>query len=244
MATKVINECQKVGLLTETSYKGNQVIALSDKALSMHPSIEFNLRRFRKLVCKLILDIDNKENHDLCRLLAWFLAQNIYTIRSGYDSFNGLLLRQVGGERLGLTNESLYDQFRYWSTFLGFAVAYGSRKARSYSIIPDPTVYLEDHLPALYEDQDKDELPMLQVLPRLTSLCPVLEGGAFYDDISQWLPEKDPEYISTSLSHALLRLQERKVINLRSLPDHSGKVIDDQKRSKVTHIKRIGDKGN
>jgi len=242
MVKKVISECQKMRLLAEVDRNGNKVIALSDGASSMYPELVFELPLFRMLIVKLVIgkDREENENRDLCDVLAWFLAQNTYTIGSGYENFNELLRHQAGVSRLGLTNEAMYDQFRYWSVFLGFAGVHGNRRTRKHHLIPDATGFLSNHLAALYEHEDSDQLPMVEMLDRLTSICPLLKGGQFHGNISHFLPEEAPEYIPVSLSHALLRLQDRKILELLTIADHDGRILNvPDQRDKVTHVRLL-----
>ena len=239
MVKRVIDECNKMKLTEED--KANEMISLSQTAWDKHPGTDFDPHRFRTLLICLIMDPVNAENHDLCRLMAWFLAQNVTTIRGDQEGLEKALRQQIGPERLGLTSDVRYGNFRDWSVFLRLAWAHKLLVGSGLQLVPDPTNYIESQLPDLGANAPRGVVALPEFVSKMASRCPVLEGGCFYDAISQWLPEKAPELLSSATSLALLRLERRRVIKLEKRSDAPGMVIKAGSESRrITHLHWLG----
>ncbi len=231
MIRKVINECNKMGLTTETGDKQqDKQISLSQATLELHPTGRFDPIRFRLLLSHLIMDPENAENHDLCKLLAWFLAQDVYTITGDQEGLEAVLRKQVGDNRLGLINDARYGDLLRWSVFLGLAWPLKLPGQKNSQLIPDPTSHVESLLPSLFANAKSKRTQLPQFVGDLVRLCPVLDNGIFYDMIRHFLPDRNPEHLSSALSLALLRLQEQHIIELVNVPDEAGKVVKDGPR--------------
>lgn len=237
MIKNVINECIKMGLTTVREEKDGQQICLNETAYSISQDGVFDIASFRSFLGRLLMDTDNDANHDLCKLLAWFLAQDVYKIQGDQTGLELALRDQVGDERLGLTNDVRYGNFRYWAVFLGFAWEYYSREMRTTQIVPDPTMYLESQLSELFADDVGNDLPLPKFMSHLSMHCPILEDGFFYDKVAKWLLTRDTDHLCTAISLAFLRLVDRQAIVLKSLSDAPVKVImDGSKPLRYTHI--------
>jgi hypothetical protein len=236
MIKNVINECIKMGLTTVIEENDRQQICLNETKCSTSQD-RFDINSFRSLMGRLLMDVDNDANYDLCKLLAWFLAQDVYEIQGDQTGLESALREQVGDERLGLTNDVRYGNFRYWAVFLGFAWEYHNRMMGTTQIVPDPTTYLENQLAELFVDDEGNDVPLPRFMSQVSILCPILEDGFFYDKVAKWLPKRDIDHLCTAISLALLRLVDKQRIMLKSLSDAPVKLImDGSKPLRYTHI--------
>ncbi|RKH18566.1 hypothetical protein D7X74_09195 [Corallococcus sp. CA047B] len=90
-------------------------------------------------------------------------------------------------------------------------------------LIADPAEAVLDELPATFEDTR--ELPINRFLERLAVRLPVIDGGTYRQQMEEHLRKRDvwkpraPHEISTSLSRALIRLEESGVLQLPARSD-------------------------
>ena len=168
MINEVINECKNMCLVTEAREKEDRVISLSEMSLTIHPESEFNPVKFRMLLNRLIMDTNNDKNHDLCKLISWFLAQDVFSFPGDHQSFTALLRDQFGDDRLGLTNQERFRQFRFWSVFLGFALALRNPTKKGEQLIPDPTKFLETNLPSILSAYHEEHISLIQLMSQLS----------------------------------------------------------------------------
>lgn len=176
----------------------------SDHALPLWPNIS-------------IVSEDNiGRSADLCRGLAWCLAQNIYTLPSTYADVNDLVDSQVQFGRFIFLNDTRWSGLRPWARYLGFATGDDSK------LLFDPTVAVRGQLNDLI--QKKESLPAAEFVARLAARLPVLDNGSYRTEVEQalkletWQPPS-PGHLSTSLSFALRRLQKQGTISLESKAD-------------------------
>lgn len=246
MIREVLKECDNMDLLEVTEETNERQVSLHQKVLGSYPGRAFVLERFRTLLADLIIDQTNPNNHDLCLLIAWLMAQNPLLLRGDYDSVNKELGIQIGDERLGLTTERpLYDDFCYWVTFLGFAWTHRSAEGAKPLLVPDPTRYLQNQLPSLLDARTGQDLPLWSFMEELASRCPVFRGGYFHAQVARkasLLPASEPGHLPGSLSCALLRLQEKRLLTLKALPDADMMLLFDGKVTEhYTHLRWHGD---
>jgi hypothetical protein len=213
MIRKVVNETVKMGLFNEV----DGILHFPENA----PSYAINVKNGDDLLPLWIADLffsqENETNHDMLRLIAWYLSQNIYSAPEDKEQVDQALAAQIGESKLGCTSDVRYGQFEYWSCFLGFAWKYniGGKK----KIISDPTAFIRKIISDLFADVST--LRMADFAQRLGKRCPVLEGGSIRETLNKtYQLERRPEqYFSSSTSHALLRLQEEGVITLNRKSD-------------------------
>jgi len=237
MVKDVISECCKMGLTTEIVKKETREICLSKTTRQLYPGSIFDAIKFRMLVNELIMDKNNKENHDMCKLLAWFLTQDVGTMNGSYEGLSQALRNQIDEGRLGLTNKSRYDNFRFWSVFLGFASVFRNLKAGTEQLIPNPTNFLERKLPEVFGHNQNREMALPDLMHIISETCPILDDGIFQKEITQSLPTREPERISSAMSLALLSLRDKKIISLETRADAPGLVVMENVTSlRITHI--------
>jgi hypothetical protein len=125
-----------------------------------------------------------------------------------------------------IQNGSRWKIFCNWARFLGFGW-----KAKSGLLVPDPTEAVRDALPQVFGDAR--ELEARSVVNALAQAIPVLDGGTYRQKLEAelkktqgpdaWRPPPNGQ-LSTSLSRALLRLQEEKYIKGEMRDDNEANV--------------------
>ncbi len=238
MIKEVIGECLNMSLL-ETTGESSDKLVLSPTASETLKRGHVSAEAMRELLGGLLLTPDNDRNHDLCRLLAWFLAQETTTLSGGRDArdkrdaLSRQLDTQVGSNWFGLTNEAQLDNFGYWAVYLGFAWQCSTMADKSERLLPDPTGYIFASLPVLFGEAAEMGLP--EFLESLAQRCPVFEGGAFYGEIKHHLKAREEEYLPSSMALALSRLRYRGVVDLERRADAPGRLMPSV-AERYTHI--------
>ncbi|MBB5458756.1 protein DpdG [Paraburkholderia sp. Cpub6] len=159
---------------------------------------------------------------DLCRGLAWCLAQDMYDLRtSSPGEINSLLTTQIEAGRSIFLNDTRWNGFRTWARFLGFATGDDS------SFFLDATVAVRWALTQIM--QPDESVNASEFVSRLAECLPVLDSGVYRREVEQALKNESwkgpmPGYLSTSLSFALQRLQKQKTIGLVRLADASSQL--------------------
>jgi hypothetical protein len=187
-----------------------------DGRLGLHPDLPAAARDRKHGVARLPLTVTdlilrgNEENHDLARLIAWYLAQDVASAAGDRDSVSAALGDQVGSDKLELTNDARFGQFKYWICFLGFAWMH-ARDGKEW-MVPDPTRHLRWRLDTLFESEDR--MPPAQVSKRLAEICPVFEGGWLRKEIEDQLGRRPERSLSSATAHAWFRLEEENVLQV------------------------------
>jgi len=231
----VIDECRKMGLTTHEGDIGNLQVRLSERTRSLYGRKDFDIDQFKKLLRTLLMDEENPANHDMCCLLAWFLAQDVSKF-PGYHK--GLSEQHKAYFGTGL-NDAQFGDLRDWSLFLGLAWRYrnyipGQGGVR---LVPDPTEYVLSFLRDYFTRGNAEGIALPELVAKLADDCPVLQGGFFYKKIGAHLPKVDRGSLSSALSLALLRLEERDIVRLESRSDAPVMVLHDGKNTRrVTHV--------
>ena len=223
-------ESQKMvgGAIQESIKMG--LVRQDEGRLSLHQDLPVAARDRKLGVSRLPLTISdlilkgNEENLDLARLIAWYLSQDVTSAPGDRDSISSLLGDQVGSDKLELTNDARYGQFKYWVCYLGFAWmhAHGGKEW----IVPDPTQQLRWRLPDLF--QTKVRLSPGQISKRLAEICPVFEGGSIRSQVEDQVGRRPDRTLSTTTAQAWFRLDEEKLIQLeRSSADAEVYILPD-----------------
>lgn len=169
---------------------------------------------FRTTLLELFV-VRNERNHDLLRLIAWYLARPITNAPRDWKEFQDALDQQVGDHRLGMRNNLFYGQFNDWVTYLGFAWNHAHKGKEA--LMPDPTGYLRSCLPRLFGAVGT-RLPAARIEAELARLCPVFEGGSIRNEVERLagarLPGREPRVFSTATAHAWLCLQEEGFVEI------------------------------
>lgn len=230
MVRKVVNETMKMGLVK----KDGDEILLSDqlpKVLKDRTKGDYMLPLY---ITDLILSDENKENHDFARLLAWYLAQDVYEAPGNWREVEQLLHKQVGPQLFGCNSSTRFDMFKYWSRFCGFTWQYHLDGSR---LTPDPTVYFLRLLPDLFSDMQTLEFE--DIVLRIAKRCPVMENGVIRKELEQEydFENRENRHLSSVTSHAWLRLEAESHIKLHLMSDAPVYVLKEgQKQHRYSHI--------
>lgn len=154
----------------------------------------------------------NEENQDLARLLAWYLAQDVGSAPGDWESLSPVLGRQVGSERLDLTNNARFGQFKYWVCFLGFGWCH-VREGKEW-LVPDPTAHLRRRMAEIFGSDSR--LSPAQAMQRLAEVCPVFEGGWARRDVEDQIGQRPERTISSATAHAWFRLQDEGLVEVEA----------------------------
>lgn len=180
---------------------------------------------------------------DLCRGLAWCLAQDIYTLPSTWTEINNMVGQQIQPDYFIFMNDTRWAGLRSWARFLDFATGDGDR-----SFFLDPTVAVRSGLQQVITGNE----PLLgqDCISGLAQYLPVLDGGSYRQQVEQIMrPEQrnrlDPGHLSTALSFALRRLQKQGIIELITMADAGTRLtlIGEGQREwhTFTHIRLVGE---
>lgn len=167
----------------------------------------------------------NQQARDLTRALAWYLLQDLETAPgswAGDDGAEERQLQQFGSNKIFGTGTQ-WTPFVRWATYLGLAVAdkWGTRDV----LIPDCAEAVEEELGAILGAKAKT-VSLEATLGTLAERCPVVDRGTYRSVVSKEARESvlggEPKnQVSSTLSHALLLLQDREVLTLDNPGDGS-----------------------
>jgi hypothetical protein len=236
MIKDVIRQCIVMNLLLE-----------EDDDIAINPQLSLtHENQLPSVICNLFFSLENPGNHDFALALAWYLAQDFYNAPGNWTDSEQKLKEQVGADLLEF-NEGRYDQFEYWSCYLGFSwrnnLLAGNKSTKI--LIPDPTAYLRQNLNNIFENQSNRRIPLGEFINRLGKYCPVFETGEFREEIEQQIGLREPNYLSSVTSIALRRLEDEGLIKLEGLSDTSILVLTDgSEDSRNSHITWLGDNTN
>jgi hypothetical protein len=242
MIDKVLSGCEKLGLLV---WDGDKV--------ALNPELSEEARangradtRLPLTLAELAFSESNPSNHDLAKLIAWYLTQD--PLNPPYDekSVIAALRRYPTLDALfGPKNQS-YGQFEDWVVYLGFAWAHVSPSPeKKRSITPDPTAYLRRVVGRVFETAGTSRLPASEFLNHCSLICPVLEGGRFRLEVEALGDIKvEADHLSPATSQAWLRLEEEGVLSLISQSDSGGFVVlsDGGARRQVAEVQWVGNR--
>lgn len=163
---------------------------------------------------------------DLTRALAWYLAQNPLQPPAPWNEPGGVHIAEerqfASGERI-FANDTRWEAFERWATFLGFACRM-PRGAKDV-LVPDPTDVLRSIVPSVLTTERKEIGPLIE---DLGSRLPVLDRGSYRRQVEARMKPQavqgNADMLSPSLAHALLRLRDEQVIVLENLADAPLKV--------------------
>lgn len=235
MVQATVRECIKMGLLEESEDR-------TDIAISPKSGLEDDSSLTSVLSTLLLNESEYTENHDFAKVLAWYLAQDVFDAPGNWQEAEQRLREQVGADLLEL-NDARHGQFEDWSCYLGFS--WRNALAGTQVLVPDPTTYLRQNLENLFEHQLDRQIPLGEFVTRLGKYCPVFETGQFRKEIEQQIGLRESTYLSTNTSIALRRLAEEGFLKLERLSDAPVLVLSDAPGDPgVSHITWLGNKTN
>ena len=158
---------------------------------------------------------------DLCRGLAWCLAQDIYDLPSVYKDVDTVVRSQIEAGRFVFLNDTRWTGLRSWARYLGFATGTGS------SFLFDPTIVVRSQLKEVI--QENESLNADEFVSRIAARIPVLDKGIYRIEVEQALKKQTwrapaTDHLSSSLSIALRRLQKQGTIALESMADSGSRL--------------------
>jgi hypothetical protein len=236
MIKQTLTEAAKLGLVTLV--EGRYVLTPSVRAA--FPNGHFTTDGLRAVLRQLIFSPENAENHDLAKLLAWFMAQEPSVIVGTENGLDKALREQTGDNRMGLMSGVRYGNFGFWAVYLGFAWKHSSPGVGK-ALVPDPSTTISTLLPTLFSGVNDDALPIIPFCDRLADLCPVLPGGSFGRDEPWEQPAVFDETLAPTVANAFLSLQERAEVELLHLADAGGVVFrEGRSTNRITHVRYTG----
>lgn len=216
MFNAALRESIKCRLLIED----NEDIAINPQLpeASIHPQKGDKL--LPDTLVQLFFASDNEDEEDLGRLIAWYLAQDIYDAPDTWEKVEKLVAEQGVAESLDLkiSSNTLSGQVEDWMCYLGFAWGHASDSNKKL-VVAEPTAYLRRNLKDLFQEEAKVKLSIREFIDRLAKKCPVFETGKFRDQVEEQIGLRLPNHLSTSTAFALFRLQDDGYIQLKKESD-------------------------
>jgi len=181
--------------------------------VSRHPKMGDKL--LPDTLVQLLFASDNEDEEDLGRLIAWYLAQDIYDAPGTWQEVEQRVAEQGVAESLDLkiSSNTLSGQVEDWMCYLGFAWGHALEQNKKI-IVAEPTAYLRRNLNNLFQGQAKAKLSIRDFLDRLAKKCPLFETGKFREQVEEKIGFRLPNHLSTSTAFALFRLQDDGCIKL------------------------------
>ncbi|MCC3448523.1 MAG: hypothetical protein JGK03_06770 [Microcoleus sp. PH2017_25_DOB_D_A] len=210
MFDAALRESIKCGLLIEE----NEDIAINFNLTeeARHPQTGDKL--LPDTLVQLFFASDNEDEADLGRLIAWYLAQDIYDAPDTWEKVEQLVAEQGVAESLDLkiSSNTLSGQVEDWMCYFGFAWSHalGGNKR----IVAEPTAYLKRNLKELFQGEVQAKLSIADFVDRLAEKCPLFETGKFREQVEDKIGSRLPNHLSTSTAFALFRLQDDGCIQL------------------------------
>jgi hypothetical protein len=236
MVGAVINECVRLGLLREDG-----------ESLELSADLPAAARRYETIgrvlpgvILDRVLDPAADANQDLAAALAWFLSEDVLDAPGTWGEVNEALEGQGMKEVLRF-NDNRYKMFVYWSRYLGLANLLAtpvSSTTAEERLAPDPTECLR-RIVAELPVRDGERLPAADFLQRVSARCPLFEGGAIRSVMDAGR-KQEGRFLSSTTSHALLRLEEGGVLRLEMLSDADAVLLVDGPRPRpVSEMVRV-----
>jgi hypothetical protein len=226
MAKKTLNRWVQLGLFQKSA--NDEISLVGDKRskprIDSLPSLSRSLA-FKPENNSDFLDAEPKGAGDLTRAITWLLAQNAWKLDSrSWEVIESQIKQQCPAGLTILQNNTRWSGLKAWSCFLGFA--WIAKAPNGEILVPDPTGAVRDTLPQIFGKSK--ELEARFMVDALAQAIPVLDGGPYRQNLETelikaqgpvaWRPPPNGQ-LSTSLSRALLRLQEEKLLKGKKRAD-------------------------
>lgn len=222
--------CKSIGLVQEA----DGVVRLNPELPEPARNRETGERELPRTVRGLVLakerndDLwkDTSDARDLTRALCWFLTQDIYHAPGRWKEGEGVPTVQEA-QRADLrradfvfSNDTRWGAFTRWAPFLGLAWRHGldhNGQMRGI-LLPDPTEAVRDTVLAL---EARERWDAGEFISELARELPVIDGGTYRVEFEERTERSNrpQDTLSSSLSHALLRLDAEGMLTLRGESD-------------------------
>lgn len=187
---------------------------------------------------------------DFSRAIAWYLMQDVESAPRNFDTAAPLQQKQIDGAKaqamVSSDSQSTRDYYLVtktrWPVFIRWAVFTGFARSDLGGHLPDPTEAVEDTLNAL---PIEEPWPVGDFVAALSSYLPLIDGGIYWEDVRSQLTAAAAknlgDALSSSLSHALLRLEDRNALLLTDRADAPDKKVlrDGTRRRRVSHVQVV-----
>ena len=227
MVQGAIDECVRLGLLREDG-----------DSLVLDPELPDAARRYETVANELpavildrVLDPRSDMNQDLAAALAWYLGQDVLAAPGTWEEFGNALVTQGANDVLRF-NDNRFKMFFYWSRYLGLANVLGvpvSATETDHRLTPDPTECIR-RLAGEILGTRSGRVPVAEFLQGVRVRCSLFEGGEIRDTMQRLTAPREAKYLSSTTSHALLRLEEDGTLELRMLSDADAVLLVDGQR--------------
>jgi hypothetical protein len=226
MASAAIDECLRLGLLQEDG-----------ESLVLRPDLPEAARRYETIgralpgvILDRVLEPAAEANQDLAAALGWFLSQDVLDAPGTWEEAGRALVQQGMQDALRF-NDNRYNMFAYWSRYLGLANVLATPVSAVTSeerLAPDPTECLRRILSELPFGHG-ERVPAVDFLQRVSARCPLFEGGAIRSAMDT-ARRQEGRFLSSTTSHALLRLEGEGTLQLEMLSDADAMLLVDGPR--------------
>lgn len=164
---------------------------------------------------------------DFSRGASWFLMQDVWSGPRRYEGDpptiqqeqNTQILSRDGKKQPLFSSGIRWEAFARWAQFTGLA------RRDAEGLIPDPSRAVSD---AISDMNVEGKVAVRVFMENLASEIPVIDGGAYWLEVRAKMVHQDKELglnrVSSSLTHALKRLEERGRILIRNEADAPDKM--------------------
>jgi hypothetical protein len=177
---------------------------------------------------------ESNRSADFTRGVAWLMLQDALR----FDCWTHPEVEQLQGEQLQterkvVVNDVRWNGLRSWAVVLGFAWQWRGR------LQLDPATAIADFVTGSVSD---NPLPVAELRARVALEFPVLDSGAYQDDVrgalrrNSLLGVASDSALSTVLSLALLTMERRGLITLENRGDAEKLLLVCPEEKPVTHV--------
>jgi hypothetical protein len=157
---------------------------------------------------------------DVSLALVWLLIQDPLHGLS-WQVNHGDSIRAVFGGRAGISNLADFQQLFHWARYLGYC--WWTRDSAGTRVVPDPYAAVSAAIAGSLIPVGT-RMPVREFVKHLGAACPVLEGGAVREALSQGLDPVDvgglgPGHFSSSTGLALERMALDGLLAIESASD-------------------------
>jgi hypothetical protein len=260
MIAAVLDECIGLGLVVESADRGGETepAAARDgdgskmerrQKRELYLSLDPQLRdafaspadvphRLPAVILERVLGPNGDQ--DLSYALAWYLTQDVLGAPGTWKTFGDRLVEQ-GLRDMMRFNDNKYQMLSYWAPYLGFASNYAlvgqgsstdDRGGVEERMAPDPTQCLRRILASILPP-DGRRIRLVECMEAVAASCPLFESGDIRKEMESYAAPRPLRHLSSTTSHALLRLVDERTIDLELRSDADGLILVEGKSSRA-----------